>query len=95
MKVLFEVLYIYIYIYPLRSPVLTSVNCGQEDRIGCPIWFSGSGICLLFVGQNSGCDSGLKVCREYRMLKMTIQIMGLSENLVQDKGMKNPIGDPL
>ena len=92
MKVLFEVFF---FTYPLRSPVPTSVNCGQEDRIGCLIWFSGSGICLLFEGQNSGCDSGLKVCREYGMPKMTIQIMGLSENLVQDKGMKNTIGDPL
>ena len=29
------------------------------------------------------------------MPKITIQIMGLSVNLVQDKGKKNPIGKPL
>ena len=29
------------------------------------------------------------------MPKITIQIMGLSENLVQDKGMNSSIGDPL
>ena len=70
---------------------LPTVNCGQEDRIGSTICFSGSGICILFEGQNSGCDSGLKVCRGGGVPKMTI---GLSENLVRDKGMKKPYSGP-
>ena len=67
------------------------MNCGQEDRIGSTIWFSGSEICLLFEGQNPGCDSGLKVCTGCGMPKMTI---GLSENLVRDKAMKKPYSGP-
>lgn len=46
--------------YSVHSPVPTSVNCGPQDRIESPIWFSGSGICLLIEGLNSGCDSDWK-----------------------------------